>query len=119
MLWQVVVSESKTAPVTFCSNNKKDFSDPLHDEKLHPDLVQELGNAKYCYHSLRGYQQHHLKKVEVVIGPVFDPAMNCFHCGADTEKALIPRPFTFGGWTYQKFCRSCGNFSDTGEPYDE
>jgi hypothetical protein len=119
VLWQVVVAESRTSPVTFCSNNKRDFSDPMHDEKLHPALVEELGSAKYCYHLLRGFQQHHLKQVEVVVGPVFDPAIKCFYCGADTETGLIPKPSMYGGWTYQKFCRICGKFSDTGEPYDE
>lgn len=119
VLWQVVLGESKKAPVTFCTNNKRDFSAPDHDEKLHPSLAEELGKAKHCYHSLEGFQKHHLKKIEVVLGPVFDPAEKCFHCGANTEPGLIPRPSGFGGWSYQKFCQKCHRYSDTGEPYDD
>lgn len=120
VLWQVVVANSPSG-VTFCSNNKKDFSDPKNEEKLHPSLLEELGGASknFCYHSLLGFQKHHLQSVEVVVGPVFDNAMQCFHCGAETEPGLIPRPSQFGGWSYQKFCRKCGKYSDTGEPFDE
>ncbi len=116
ILWRVVERESQKAPVIFCTDNKHDFSDPKHDEKLHPDLIAELGDNKYCYHSLANFQKHHFKATPVV---VTEYTVRCAHCGLPTQPGLIMRPSAYGGWSDQRFCSHCGGYTDLGELSDE
>ena len=116
LIWQVAIAEAARNRLIFCSNNKADFSDPKHDEKLHPHLRAELGEAKYCYHSLEGFLKNHLPSKPRV---VTDYSVRCFYCGSFTEPGLISRPSQYGGWSAQRFCSNCGKYSDLGELPDE
>lgn len=119
IIWGIVKDAiSAGGPLVFVTDNYTDFSDPKHNEKLHPDLVAELpASAKYCYHSLEGFRKHHLHKVTIVVPP---PASAiCTACHNSISPHAIPRPSHYGGWTYQLYCPNCQIYIDTGDPYDE
>src|ERR1019366_8996767 len=68
IIWEVGKERASEGQLIFVSDNYTDFSDPLHREKLHPELLSELSLArKYCYHSLEGFQKNHIKNVEIVL----------------------------------------------------
>ncbi len=116
LLWQVVVAEAKSQEIIFCTNNKNDFSDPQHQGKLHPDLIAELGAAKYCYHSLDDFLEKHLHRKP---GVVTEYSVRCMYCGSFTEPGMIEHFSSYGGWSDQRFCSSCGKYTDLGELPDE
>lgn len=115
LLWQVVTDEAKRNRVIFCTNNKADFSDPKHGAMLHPELAAEMGDAKYCYHSLDSFLEKHIPTKPAIV----DYSVRCVYCGSWTDPGLIERPSMYGGWSAQRFCSNCGRYTDLGDLPDD
>ncbi len=123
IIWQIVVTEASAGPVTFCTDNIHDFSDPNGDNRrLHPELLAEAAETAKAieYMDLMAFRDAYLKTVKIIAPPPVGEAgcANCPACGTPCD-ALIPRPSAYGGWSYHVLCRQCGRYVDTGEPYDD
>src|ERR1019366_4499375 len=118
IIWEAAKERTSEGELIFVTDNYTDFSDPMQREKLHPELLSELGPArKCCYHSLEGFQKNHIKDVEIVVP---SPASTiCPICKNPIAPYTIPRPSQYGGWSYQLYCGNCHLYIDTGDPYDE
>jgi hypothetical protein len=118
IIWEIVKERTLRGEVIFVTDNYKDFSDPVHREKLHPNLLLELGNKpKFCYHPLEGFRKNHIKSVKIV-APLPSPTI-CPVCSNPIVGSVGPRPSEYGGWTYQFYCDQCHRYYDTGEFYDD
>lgn len=123
LIWSITRERTAGAVVEFVSADT-DFTSPTHNEKLHEDLVADLGVGRLKFHTLDDFVKVHVKEAPAIVRappgnwtwPHFD---HCPVCGSDRiGPALIPGPSP-SGYSYRQYCPTHGGYVDTGEPYDE